>query len=214
LTIDEIAPERILGEFDKIVKKGNALVGAKLLEETGLLEKIFKTAYDADIDETLPWNQVRTMGEFIYLLSKSVMDNPNSPSTKTDLMDDAALFYKKDLKGDIPTFKEIQALQQGIEKASDDPAKNRLIVNAMFGILPQSIESEILPNQLKVAVRELKSGKYPLSLKQLAVNGNDLMQLGLKGKEIGDTLKNLLFNVYSDNVPNEKEALLNFLKQN
>ena len=117
------------------------------------------------------------------------------------------------MKGDLPTFKEIQALEQGIEKVSDNKAKNRLVVNAMFGLSPESIDSEILPENLKIAIRDLKSGKYPLSLKQLAVNGNDLMQLGLKGKDIGDTLKNLLFNVYSDKLPNEKNALLNFLNR-
>jgi len=196
--IKEIAPERILTEFDKIVQKGDAFNGAFLLKRTGLLKNIFDN--DAGLLTSNVWNNVRTMGEFIYLLSANLVDDP-------------AKFFKNKLKGDIPTFKEIQALEQGIEKTSDDPVKNRLIVNAMYGISPQSIESGILPEQLIDAVNDLKSGKYPLSLKQLAVDGNDLMQLGLKGKDIGDTLKNLLFNVYSDKLPNEKETMLNFLNR-
>jgi len=196
--IKEIAPERILTEFDKIVQKGDAFNGAFLLKRTGLLKNIFDS--DAGLLTSDVWDKVRTMGEFIYLLSNNLVDDP-------------AKFYKNKLKGDIPTFKEIQALEQGIEKVSDNEAKNRLIVNAMFGISPESIDSGLLPDKLRVAVNDLKSGKYPLSLKQLAVNGNDLMQLGLKGREIGETLKKLLFNVYSDNLPNEKETMLNFLNR-
>lgn len=47
------------------------------------------------------------------------------------------------------------------------------------------------------------------SLKDLALNGRDLMQMGMKpGPEIGKTLEMLLDQVISDEVKNEREALL------
>ena len=46
-------------------------------------------------------------------------------------------------------------------------------------------------------------------IKDLAVNGNDLMSLGLKGRAIGQTLQNLLNLVIEEQIPNEREALLN-----
>lgn len=52
-----------------------------------------------------------------------------------------------------------------------------------------------------------------LSIKDLKVDGNDLMALGLKGKEIGDALRQLLEEVMEERLPNEKEALLAFLRQ-
>lgn len=48
-----------------------------------------------------------------------------------------------------------------------------------------------------------------LTLKDLAVNGNDLMQLGIPaGKELGRCLKSLLDRVLDETLPNEREALL------
>ena len=43
---------------------------------------------------------------------------------------------------------------------------------------------------------------------QLAVNGRDLMALGITGPDVGRTLKTLLDKVVSEELPNEREALL------
>lgn len=51
-----------------------------------------------------------------------------------------------------------------------------------------------------------------LSVNDLAVNGFDLMALGIKGKEIGETLDILLDLVIDDKLINEKKVLLNYLK--
>ena len=48
-----------------------------------------------------------------------------------------------------------------------------------------------------------------ISLKQLAVTGSDIMELGVKqGKQIGDILKELLELVVKDPAKNEREYLL------
>ena len=49
-------------------------------------------------------------------------------------------------------------------------------------------------------------------IKDLAVNGSDLMALGLKGKAIGQTLQKLLNLVIEEQIPNEREALLEAIK--
>ena len=46
------------------------------------------------------------------------------------------------------------------------------------------------------------------SLRQLAVNGRDLLALGLRGAEIGRALDFLLNEVVEGRLPNEQEALL------
>ena len=46
------------------------------------------------------------------------------------------------------------------------------------------------------------------SLKDLAVNGHDLMALGFRGKAIGEALNRLLDGVVEETFPNEKERLL------
>lgn len=58
-------------------------------------------------------------------------------------------------------------------------------------------------------IKELLNG--PHTFKDLAVDGNDLMQLGLKGKEIQEAKIFLLREVLRDNTLNEKRTLLNMI---
>lgn len=50
------------------------------------------------------------------------------------------------------------------------------------------------------------------TLRSLAVNGHDLMALGLRGREIGHALQYCLDAVLDDRVPNEREALLTLVR--
>ena len=51
------------------------------------------------------------------------------------------------------------------------------------------------------------------SLKQLAVKGGDLLALGLSGPAVGRTLEELLEKVLDGALPNEREALLAYLRK-
>ena len=51
------------------------------------------------------------------------------------------------------------------------------------------------------------------SLKQLAVNGSDLMSIGLSGKEIGDTFSKMLDLVMKEKLTNDKNTLMDYAKQ-
>ena len=54
-----------------------------------------------------------------------------------------------------------------------------------------------------------------VSLRQLAVNGDDLTQIGVpKGKTVGVMLEKLLMQVIDGKFPNEREALLNWVEKN
>ena len=75
----------------------------------------------------------------------------------------------------------------------------------------KSEEMNIFP-QIRTVLEEIRAENACLTLKGLAVNGHDLMQLGLSGKAIGQTLNALLEQVIEENLPNEKDALLNFVK--
>lgn len=192
--IKEIPPERILTEFEKIVNKGNKLTGVQLLKDTGLFQQIFGFDIKQSTINRSPFENVKTMGEFIYLLTRIL---PNS-----------AEFYKNNLKGDINTYKEIRALEIGFSKEINNIIEARAIAHNMYLNSQQSLNSQIIPDVLKTACQELLRGKYPKAINELAVNGNDLMQLGLKGKEVGDALKMMLIKIYSNKIKNDKEDLL------
>ena len=69
-------------------------------------------------------------------------------------------------------------------------------------------------SEIRELLAELKAEDACLGLKDLAVNGNDLMALGYRGKAIGTCLNALLEQVVDERLPNEKKALLAFAAEN
>lgn len=51
------------------------------------------------------------------------------------------------------------------------------------------------------------------SLRQLAVNGGDLLALGMQGRSVGETLNLLLQQVVDGVLPNERESLLKYARE-
>ena len=57
-------------------------------------------------------------------------------------------------------------------------------------------------------LEELLAKEQCFSLRQLAVNGRDLMALGLRGRAVGQMLESLLDEVVDGQLPNDRQALL------
>ena len=66
--------------------------------------------------------------------------------------------------------------------------------------------------EIRETLREVEAENGCLSLKDLEVNGHDLMGIGITGKGIGQKLSVLLEKVLEEELPNEKNALLQYLK--
>ena len=62
--------------------------------------------------------------------------------------------------------------------------------------------------QIEMLIREIVAKNACLSIRDLAVNGHDMMALGFAGPDIGKVLNTLLDAVLDERLPNEKEALL------
>lgn len=69
-------------------------------------------------------------------------------------------------------------------------------------------------SEVRGLLAELKAEDACLGLKDLAVNGNDLMALGYRGKAIGTCLNALLEQVVDERLPNERKALLDWAAEN
>ena len=65
---------------------------------------------------------------------------------------------------------------------------------------------------VRAILAEMEAENACLSLKDLAVNGRDIQSLGITGPAVGETLKQLLELVLDEQVPNEKNALLQAAK--
>ena len=68
-------------------------------------------------------------------------------------------------------------------------------------------------HQIANLAHDIRNEFACISLRDLAVNGHDLLQLGYSGPQIGQTLQYLLNQVLDENVPNEKNALLALLQR-
>ena len=66
---------------------------------------------------------------------------------------------------------------------------------------------------IRKLIRDIREEDACLSLKDLAVDGRDLMALGLQGRQIGTCLDRLLALVVDEVLPNEKETLLTAAKE-
>jgi len=201
--ISEIPADRILIEFDKIIKKGDIRIGVQLLKDTKLFENIFGFELKQSVIDRSPFEEVKTMGEFVYLMIR-LLPNPSEFYLKR--------FGTEDAKRN-KNYKDIKALDLGFNYQGSSPIEARSIAHNMFITNPNTIESLILPEVIGVACQELLSGKYPKTVNELALNGQDLMNLGLRGKEIGDTQKRFLINIYADKVANTAEDLTSFLNK-
>ena len=67
-------------------------------------------------------------------------------------------------------------------------------------------------SQIRALLGEIQAESTCLHLKDLAVNGNDLMALGLAGRQIGETLNGLLEQVLDDVLPNDRSTLLDAVR--
>lgn len=82
-------------------------------------------------------------------------------------------------------------------------------------ILAQSPEYRARLNELDEVEKicnEIISQEQCFRLKDLAVNGKDIMSLGISGKAVGETLDKLLNLVIDERLENNKDELLNYVK--
>ncbi len=68
-------------------------------------------------------------------------------------------------------------------------------------------------NTVYELVKDLETEKPPLTVTDLAVNGYDAMEYGLRGKQIGQALQKLLEKVLDNEIKNERQSLLFALEE-
>lgn len=112
---------------------------------------------------------------------------------------------------DLPFSAERRTVKRLMRRLSDEDIMrlmeikrcDRLAHAEFFRQPPPELE------QIPEIVRELREEAACLSLKDLRINGDDLIRMGLKpGKRIGEILRYLLEEVIEERLPNERKALL------
>ncbi len=80
------------------------------------------------------------------------------------------------------------------------------------GKAPAYFGEKELFDSIEKHTKEYLMSEPPMSLKQLKINGSDVARLGICGKDIGEALSFLLSEVVDGNCDNDKDKLINLLK--
>jgi len=189
--LKEISGERILEEFKKIItKKGSVKIAFKLLVEIGF----FKT-FGLKVNKhfSIIDSHYKTLGDLMHLL---LFFENNKVAT-----------FKQVFKGDNDTEKEIKALDKMHEMERDKKGWE-FVAHEMVKITPAAFDLGCVFADVKEILVKMKAGELPAKVTNLEISGDDLKEIGLEGKGIGDTLKLLFGMVVTGKLPNDHETLM------
>ena len=68
-------------------------------------------------------------------------------------------------------------------------------------------------DHIMAIAEEIVRNQEAFSLKDLKVNGHDMRRLGLRGPDIGSALNQLLELVMADQLPNDHDILMDYVRQ-
>ena len=108
-----------------------------------------------------------------------------------------------------PLEPDRKLLRRRLSRYGREPLEQLLVLQAADHGAKGVAGDQYPAGEIGAVLSEILAENACFSLKDLAVKGGDLMALGYAGPEIGRTLNRLLEMVVSEEVPNEKTALLN-----
>ncbi len=118
----------------------------------------------------------------------------------------------KKLRADNET-KHICSLLDSSTPIPDDETKIKFYLSALGGVNAKTViayRRAMFSEDSENKASTLLNSSTPLFLQDLAVNGSDLVKIGIKGKKVGETLNMLLTAVIKNEVENGRESLIEF----
>ena len=115
---------------------------------------------------------------------------------------------------DMPITADRKLVKRLLSKHGEEAAR-RLIDLHMADTLGQSDicrQRLAIFNEVYALMDEIIQEENCFSLKDLAVNGHDMMTLGFQGPSIGLMLQECLDAVLDERIPNEYSALISYVK--
>ena len=204
--LSSISKERIYTEFKKLVMGVSAL---KILTEYA---DVIAPLTCGLLIENVPKKELFDKSELQTRFAALFLLNSDSPSEhgyrvltelKTDKLTRSGVSDTLRVYKDIDFKDETAVLRHLADYGAE------LTLSALrLGVLIEKFGER----EEALYLSALASGK-PYAISQLAVRGNDIASLGVRGEKIGEALKKLLYTVIDGRVENEREALLEYLKK-
>ena len=111
---------------------------------------------------------------------------------------------------DTPIEPDIKTIRRKLQKYGEDLFFDLIKLQRADnkGLNPDYLYRQETYDKLEALAKQIIEENQCFSLRNLAVNGRDMMSLGLKGKDIGTALDELLKAVMDDRCANDKESLI------
>ncbi len=196
--IKSLSGERILAEIKKLSEGKNPNVITQLIN-VGALASFGILSAISNLNNILKVNsKYKTAVLFSFCeLDLSAFKNNLKPDNV--LLGNICLFKKIYSKG-IPNNKtELKLILSDIGKDNAE---------LFFESINANCSNDII-STLRDFMRQIHDNHEPYSVKDLDINGRDLIKLGFCGEDVGKTLKNLTLAVISDPLLNKKDKLIN-----
>lgn len=185
-SILKVSKERVYAELKKLLCGKNAV--PVITEYLSVIKKIIPVNGEIPLLEKLPRDY---RFRFSALCGGSVADVLSS------------------LRADNETKHICKLLADSVSIPAEKIALKHYIsaLGRESSLLVASYRRFLYGEDAKHLTESLLTSGEPLFLQDLAVNGSDLISLGIKGENIGKTLKNLLTSVLNGEIENTKQAL-------
>lgn len=199
--IKEITPERVLMEFEKVFKtikdKNSGVVKTSILYQYLKVCEIFELYFGYPIN--MMCTRRENLAEFLYF---AICEEGHRISI--------ADFYKEKLKIDNDTYKHLKAIDVMYKFDMKDYKSTYHGFYQALQISPRIINNSFVNHQ---TIQPFLDGRYPKSRKELAIDGDMLISMGITdGFEIKTKLDLCLDSVLLGEVKNEKQQLINLVK--
>ena len=214
------APVEIIhNELIKILKADNPRLAFSIMKETGIFQQLLKYA---GISESLPQTanieRVARADKSVRLIVLLRELGYNSKTVK-DFLKKYAFSNDETSK----TQKLLEALEMTEKRFPEIQQSDRAIREILCRLVGNKQKDQYLSDYIKLikayrSISELmeiniqKATNSPLTVKELKVNGEDAMEAGFSGRQVGQALNHLLQLVIADPSLNERENLLGELK--
>lgn len=193
--IKEITPERVLGELQKVFSKnGDVWILATLLSTSGLWFEFFGIPLQFD-----QAGHTQFLSEFLFFGSAK------------HIRTEVSMFFRDKLTIDNDVFKELKAFSIFGSQRQNDETMFHLVFRSLK-LSDILLRSEFVQNIHKEPFIE---GRFPKKTSELAISGEEFMELGFKGPMVGMAQQVCLDAIFQQNALNVKEDLLaELLKKN
>lgn len=235
----KVSPERIRDELIKILLSNFPKRGLKLLHQSGLLKFILPDLesnvgfyaegdyegkdlfiYILDILDNLPPDLALRLSILLYDIEKSQSFYSKREITdrilrrlrfNNSLIKKVNILIREDWKK--ADFSSKKNIRQIISRVGEENILSILELKRADLMVSKGANKLKQIEKIEKELREILKEKPPTSIKDLAINGKDLIDLGYQeGKGIGNRLKKLLKRVIDKPELNKREILLGFLK--